>query len=249
MFIAINCASISLHLAESMLFGHKKGAFTGAIADAPGAFAEADGGTLFLDEIGELDLGLQAKLLRALETASIAPVGDVKERPVDVRVVAATNRNLPAEMRAGRFRADLYYRLAAFLIDIPELAARPGDLRALLLRCELSHRRAGEIELSPAARAALLEHRWPGNVRELRNVIERVMSLAKGPIVEAIDLQHLAPEVAQERRPRGSLEEMESEQIRRALEERGSVQEAADALGIHRSTLWRKLKRSRALSL
>ena len=181
-FVAINCAAIPEPLLESELFGHARGAFTGATADRLGLFEEADGGTLLLDEIGELPLGLQVKLLRALQEGTVRRVGDNAERRVDVRVVAATSRDLEAEMAAGRFRADLFYRLNVVRLHIAPLRERPEDVAALALHVvtRVNERLGLAVQgITPAAMRRLLEHRWPGNVRELENAVERAMVLAE----------------------------------------------------------------------
>jgi two-component system response regulator PilR (NtrC family) len=187
-FVAVNCGAIPDELMESELFGHKKGAFTGAIADKRGLFAEADGGTLFLDEIGELSLGLQVKLLRALQERRIKPVGDTDEREVDVRVVAATNRELEAEVARGAFRADLYYRLNVIEIRLPPLRQRREDLPLLIdhFITKFARDQGKPITgLSAAALDRLEAHDFPGNVRELENVIERAVALTAGPTIDA----------------------------------------------------------------
>jgi two-component system, NtrC family, response regulator AtoC len=181
-FVAINCAAIPATLIESELFGYEKGAFTDAKARKEGLFEQAEGGTLFLDEIGELELGLQAKLLRVLEEGSFRRVGGLKDIPLDVRIVAASNRDLRAESEAGKFRLDLYYRLSVIQIDIPSLRERGDDI---LLLAEHYIKQFGErlklrrkIQgLSPEVAAAFRRYAWPGNVRELRNVIERALIL------------------------------------------------------------------------
>src|SRR5262249_39668221 len=182
-FVAINCAALPGTLIESELFGYEKGAFTDAKARKEGLFEQAEGGTLFLDEIGELELSLQAKLLRVLEEGSFRRVGGLKDLPLDIRVIAASNRDLKTESEAGRFRADLFYRLSVIQIDIPPLRERGDDIRLLaehymsLFRSRL---RKHSDAISPAALAAFRQYEWPGNVRELRNVIERAMILEDG---------------------------------------------------------------------
>ncbi|MBI5549712.1 MAG: sigma 54-dependent Fis family transcriptional regulator, partial [Deltaproteobacteria bacterium] len=188
-FVPVNCGALSKELVESELFGHEKGAFTGAEKLHKGAFEEADGGTLFLDEIGELPLPLQAKLLRALELGEIKRVGASKPMTVDVRIVAATNRDLRTEVKQGRFREDLYWRLCVVPLQLPPLRARRGDL-ALLMRHFLkvyapTH---ASVTISPEAEAKLFEHGWPGNVRELKNVLHRSLLLRKGERIEADDV-------------------------------------------------------------
>ncbi|MEQ8279508.1 MAG: sigma 54-interacting transcriptional regulator [Deltaproteobacteria bacterium] len=253
-FIAVNGAAISPHLAESLLFGHRRGAFTGADQDTLGAFREAAGGTLFLDEVGELEPAMQAKLLRVLETGQVQPVGAATPTPVDVRVVSATNRNLLEESATQRFRADLYYRLSTFRLDVPALGCRPNDLAELIDRFIAAHDRAGEVSLAPCARAALCEHDWPGNVRELKNIVDRVMSISAGPVLTATQLCALAPELRSAAdtpttAPRTSapLDALERSAVERALAVHGSVKRAAEALGIHRTTLWRMRQRWQTL--
>jgi two-component system response regulator AtoC len=187
-FVAVNCGAIPEHLLESELFGHARGAFTGAVDDRHGLFEEANGGTLFLDEIGELPLALQVKLLRALQEGEVRPVGDNTPRAVDVRVVAATSRDLEAEVRAGRFRADLFYRVNVVRIQLPPLRERREDIPDLVRHfLGVFNKRLGLAiaGVTPAAMRLLMDHAWPGNVRELENVIERAMVLADGPQIEA----------------------------------------------------------------
>jgi len=182
--IAVNCGALSAPLLESTLFGHKRGAFTGAVSDAPGLFVEADGGTLFLDELGDLELGLQAKLLRALESGEILPVGAARAVRVDVRLICATNRKLPEMIADGRFRDDLYWRVRGVEIELPRLADRPGDLPVLaqhflnLARTLVPGARTAR--LAPDALRALEVHAWPGNLRELRHEMQRALVMAAG---------------------------------------------------------------------
>ncbi|HVK76065.1 MAG TPA: sigma-54 dependent transcriptional regulator, partial [Kofleriaceae bacterium] len=193
-FVAVNCGAIPDELMESELFGHVKGAFTGAHADRPGLFREADGGTLVLDEIGELSLGLQVKLLRALQEKKVKPVGGSHEIEVDVRVVAATNRELEEEVARGAFRQDLYYRLNVIEVRLPPLRQRREDVSLLV---EHFLRRFGKDHhktltgLSPAAMKRLEDYDFPGNVRELENIIERAVALAGGPMIDVDDLPAL----------------------------------------------------------
>ncbi len=186
-FVAVNCGAISPQLIESELFGHKKGAFTGADDDRAGLFEAAKGGTLFLDEVGELPLELQPRLLRALETGSVRRVGDVAERPVDARVVAATHRDLSRMVAEGRFREDLLHRLWVLSVTVPPLSARRSDV-ILLAERFISEAGGSPKRLSPSARTALLHHDFPGNVRELKNRILRAQHLAEGLMIEADDL-------------------------------------------------------------
>jgi two-component system, NtrC family, response regulator AtoC len=191
-FLRLNCAALVEPLAESELFGHEKGAFTGATRAKPGLLASAAGGTVFLDEVGEMPLALQAKLLRVLDERQVWPVGSVRPQPIDVRFVAATNRVLEDEIDRGRFRQDLYFRLSGVTLQVPPLRARPREVLAL---AEMFAARAAaglglpSLELTAAARAALAGHGWPGNVRELKNVIERAALLARGNELDAFDLR------------------------------------------------------------
>ena len=190
-FIPVNCAAISGTLFESHMFGHLKGAFTGSNYAALGCFRAADGGTVFLDEVGELEPAMQAKLLRVLQEGTVVPVGSHEEHPVDVRVVAATNRDLLAEVRAGRFREDLYYRLAVVTLKTISLGERPEDLEPLvdyLLASQVVKHGLPLKPLSDAAFAKLQAHSWPGNVRELQNVLERATMLAQDAFIEACDI-------------------------------------------------------------
>ncbi len=178
-FVVVDCGSVSSTLLESQLFGHAKGAFTGAVEDRKGAFEAANGGTLFLDELGELELALQPKLLRALEARTICRLGEVKERPVDVRFIAATHRDLRAMVKSGDFREDIYYRLAVVQCQIPPLRSRPEDIEYLALEL-VSTLSQGKSRLHPKALEALKRYRWNGNGRELRNVIQRGVLLSNG---------------------------------------------------------------------
>ncbi|WP_294196635.1 sigma 54-interacting transcriptional regulator [uncultured Sphingomonas sp.] len=186
-FIAINCAALPETMLEAMLFGHQKGAFTGASSGGEGFFRAADGGTLLLDEVAEMPLNLQAKLLRVLQEREVVPIGATAPQPVNVRVVACANRDLQAEVAAGRFRADLYYRLSVFPLSTRALADRPQDIPALAATMILRH--AGNRQTLPwpsdEAVAALVAHDWPGNVRELENVIQRALLFANGDTIEA----------------------------------------------------------------
>jgi len=189
--LRLNCAALAESLAESELFGHEKGAFTGAARAKPGLFEASSGGTVFLDELGEMPLAIQAKLLRVIDERNVRPVGGLQARPIDVRFVAATNRTLEDEIVAGRFRQDLYFRLSGVTLHIPPLRERPRELLALadafLARAAAALDRSG-LRIGAAARSALALHTWPGNVRELKNVIERAVLLANGDEVGAGDL-------------------------------------------------------------
>ena len=245
-FVTVSCPSLSRELLEAELFGHVKGAFTGAVADAPGKVAAADGGTLFLDEIGELPLAIQPKLLRLLQEREYERVGEARPRRANVRVIAATNRPLADEVRAGRFREDLYYRLNVIAVALPGLHERPGDLA----RLAESYRRFFAVRLgkklgafSPAVAAAFAGYRWPGNLRELRNVIERAAILATGETIELHDLPEefgLKPDPAVAVGARVTLDQLEAEHIRRVLAMCRSLDEAARVLGIDPATLYRK---------
>lgn len=204
-FVAVNCGAIPENLIESELFGHKKGSFTGAVADKPGLFEVANGGTLFLDEVGELPLAMQVKLLRAIQDRSFRRVGGNDLVKVDVRIIAATNRDLEAMVAQGTFREDLYYRLNVILIAVPPLRERKGDVEILIdAFLEKISRKQGKpqtYDIDPAARSALLQHAWPGNVRELENVIERAVTLATDATVHVAQLPPAFQEGAPERAP------------------------------------------------
>ncbi len=243
--VVFDCGSVTASLIESELFGHEKGAFTGAVAERNGAFERADGGTLFLDEIGEMPLDLQPRLLRALEQREVRRVGGSVELPVDVRVLAATNRDLAAEVAAGRFRQDLYFRVNTAVVEVPPLRARPEDLKILV-----DHMLEGRTSVTPAAMAALAAYDWPGNVRELRNVVTTAVAMLDGDV---LDVRHLMFPSTTPRREREleelplagrSLEAIEKAAIRQTLDrEGGNKTRAARALGIAPSTLYEKLKK------
>jgi len=251
-FVAVNCGALVGALLESELFGHVKGAFTGALGAKRGLFVAADRGTLFLDEIGELAAELQPKLLRALQEGEIKPVGGIDTQKVDVRVVAATNRDLRADVRAGRFREDLYYRLNVITLEIPPLRERPEDIpplcEHLVARAAARARRPAPV-LSPGALEFLCAQRWPGNVRELANAVERAVVLG-GDVLEAADFAGPAsPRVQAAAGPDSypfvgmSLEQLEKLHIERVLAEcAGQKGRAAEILGINRTTLWKKLR-------
>ena len=195
-FIAINCAAIPDNMLEATLFGHEKGAFTGAVAAQPGKFELADGGTILLDEISEMPLGLQAKLLRVLQEREVERVGARKPITLDIRVLATTNRDLAGEVAAGRFREDLYYRLSVFPLAWRALRERPADILPLAERLLAKHVKKmnhAAVQLSPQARAALVAHAWPGNVRELDNAIQRALILQQGGLIQPHDLCLTAP--------------------------------------------------------
>jgi two-component system response regulator FlrC len=235
-FLAVNCAALPETMLEALLFGHARGAFTGALTAAPGLFRAADGGTLFLDEIGELPLALQAKLLRAVETREVLPVGETVPVRVTARLVAATNRDLAQAVEAGAFRADLWWRLCVFPLALAPLSARPGDIVPLVARL-LGGRAA---QLSEAMLARLVAHDWPGNVRELANLLARAAILAgDGPITD--DHVQLPAQVEAAALP-DQLRRQEAEALGRALVECGGRRiEAARRLGISERTLRYKL--------
>jgi NtrC-family two-component system response regulator AlgB len=249
-FVTVHCPSLSAELLESELFGHARGAFTGAVQDKPGKVAVADGGTLFLDEIGDLPLVLQPKLLRLLQDRQYERVGETRTRACDVRLLAASNRPLEAAIAAGAFREDLLYRLQVIEVVVPPLRQRPGDIAALaehLLR--FFSQQAGKqlLGFTDEAMAALLQYPWPGNVRELRNAIERGVILASEAAVGLADLPaqigSALPARPVEIGARMTLEQLEAEHIRRVLAETATMEEAASVLGIDPSTLYRKRKR------
>jgi DNA-binding NtrC family response regulator len=250
-FVVVSCTTLSEHLLESELFGHVKGAFTGAWRDHRGRLEGAGGGTVFLDEIGELPSDLQGKLLRFLEERRFERVGDESTREVDVRIIAATNRDLPPEVAAGRFRQDLFYRLQVIGIALPSLRERREDLPALvehLLRNLCARHRRPGVSLEPAALAALRAYPWPGNVRELVNALERALVLAPGSTIRAADLPDhvLAPVVvpiAIEGEGPVSLDELERRHVQAVLSQSATLEEAAARLGINVTTLWRKRRR------
>jgi two-component system response regulator AtoC len=258
-FVAVNCGALPEGLVESELFGHSRGAFTGATESRPGRFVEADGGTLFLDEIGELPLAAQVKMLRVLQDRTVTAVGDTRSRTVSTRVVAATNQDLEALVGQGRFRADLYYRLNVVPLALPPLRDRPVDI-PLLVRHFLgvSNRRLGrKVVISEATLTCLSLYCWPGNVRELENLIERLVILDRRGVIEPVDLpaKFLTPERVQagqaaEALHSGAIDlgktmaQIESTLIAAALRaEDGNKSRAAERLGLSRTTLIDKLKR------
>jgi two-component system, NtrC family, response regulator AtoC len=261
-FVAVNCAGIPEHLLESEFFGHVEGAFTGARRARRGLFEEADGGTLMLDEIGEMPAGLQAKLLRVLQDGRVRPVGSNREREVDVRIVASTNRDLQDDVASGRFREDLYFRLETFTLEVPPLRERGGDLDLLLAHyLNLHALRAGKKldGFTVGAMQRLQRHTFPGNVRELRNVVERAVTFATGPLVEEEDLPDRvrAAKGGDTARESGlpdgllrpgddmlpTLREVERRYIDHVLDRvDGNKRRAAALLGIARRTLYRRLE-------
>ena len=245
-FVTVSCPSLSRELLESELFGHVKGAYTGAVADTLGKVAAAEGGTLFLDEIGEMPLEIQPKLLRLLQEREYERVGEAKPRRANVRVIAATNRALAGEVKAGRFREDLFYRLNVISVALPGLRDRPADLARLAesYRKFFAARLGKRITaFSPAVSAAFAAYSWPGNLRELRNVIERASILAGGETIELCDLPEelgVRPDPAISVGARVTLDALETEHIRRILASARNLDEAARTLGIDPATLYRK---------
>jgi len=246
-FIALNCATFSENLIESEVFGHEKGAFTSAYETKHGIVEVADRGTLFLDEIAEMPVALQAKLLRFLDTGEFRRVGGNKILHVDVRVIAATNKDLREFISQGKFREDLYYRLNVINIVIPPLRERPEDIAGLTeyFLEKYSQKISKPIKgVTPEARALLGGYAWPGNVRELENVVERAVILCGSEMIEADDLSVPAARAAVEKGAAGSLEEMERDYILRVLREfHGNQSKASQVLGIDRKTLYLKLKK------
>ncbi|MGZ5434099.1 MAG: sigma-54-dependent transcriptional regulator, partial [Thermoanaerobaculia bacterium] len=249
-FIDVNCAAIPEELIESELFGHRKGAFTGAIEDRKGKFELADGGTLFLDEIGDMSLKTQAKVLRVLQEQTFQRVGAQQTIRVDVRVIAATNKDLQQEIANGSFRSDLYYRLNVIPIEVPLLSARGNDVVLLaehFLRRFAAETRAPKKKLSAGAASKLRAYDWPGNVRELRNVVERMAILVPHETIEAEDVhlgaaREATPAIPANLTLREARDEFERQYILARLKEfAGNVSRTADALGVERSNLYRKL--------
>jgi two-component system NtrC family response regulator len=253
-FISVNCGALAETLLESELFGHEKGAFTGAITMKKGRFELADGGTLFLDEIGDMSPPLQVKLLRVLQEMEFERVGGTKTIKIDVRVLSASNRNLKDDVAGGVFREDLFYRLNVIHIEVPPLRERMEDVRLLVSHFIDKYGTGKKIELSPQAWEALYTHSWPGNVRELENVIERAVVLNSEGLIDLKDLpaeftkatgdldvdRFIPPEAPLQ----GTLEEIEEKLIRRALKQSGNVQShAAEQLGITKSLIQHKMKK------
>jgi DNA-binding NtrC family response regulator len=251
-FVTVNCSAVVETLFESELFGHVRGAFTGATDNKPGLFEAADGGTLFLDEVGELPAAIQAKLLRVLETGEVQRVGSLQPRKVDVRIIAATNRDLRADIDAGLFRSDLFYRLNVVELHVPPLRDRREDIPYLTAAFvkEFADRFGRTIEgVSPAAEQLLMTAEWRGNVRELRNVLERACMLADGGTLSERDVEVAMPSPsdaghADADEDSDDLDVVEREHIVRVLAEmRGNKVAAARRLGISRRTLYRRLER------
>jgi DNA-binding NtrC family response regulator len=255
-FVAVNCAAIPEHLLESELFGHERGAFTGAVARRTGRFERADGGTLFLDEIGDMSLVLQSKILRVLEERVLERVGGEEVLPLDVRVVAATHQDLEQRIAAGEFREDLYYRLAVVELHVPPLRERGDDIRELALHyvAHFADRYSRPMEgMTEEAITRLQAYPWPGNVRELRNVLDRAVLLSRGGVLRPSELRLGAASRRAPARSEGdpisgyppstSLSEVEADHIGRVLVSvEGHMGKAAEVLGIHRNTLARKVR-------
>jgi two-component system response regulator HydG len=253
-FVVINCSAYPATLLESELFGHEKGAFTGAVRQKIGRFEQADKGTVFLDEIGEIPASAQIKLLRVLQTQKFERIGGEKTLAVDVRFLAATNKDLLEEVKKGNFREDLYYRLNVIPVRIPPLKNRPNDipLQARYFIRQFAAEQGKDIaEFSSEAMRMLLDYHWPGNVRELENSIERAVVLAKGKLIEVSDLPSALhqPEVSELAEPQGTIMENEAKLLKEALENcNWNKKQAALRLGISRNTLYRKLKKYNILT-
>ena len=250
-FVAVNCSSFSKELLESEMFGHKAGSFTGALKDKKGLFEEAKHGTIFLDEIGEMAFELQAKLLRILETGEYIKIGDTKPTRVNVRIIAATNRNLPEEIAKGRFREDLFYRLGVFQVHLPPLRERTGDIRLLakaFIRNFSAQLSRAINEITPEFLSTLEQQPWKGNIRELRNVIERSLIVCEGDRLDIADLPLEIQNAHYEQSDDGmpdcfELSAMERRHIARVLEyTKGNKTEAARLLKIGLTTLYRKIE-------
>jgi NtrC-family two-component system response regulator AlgB len=249
-FVMVNCTTLSEHLLESELFGHVKGAFTGAIKDKPGRLEAANRGTVFLDEIAELPGPLQTKFLRFLQDERFERVGGNQTIQVNARIIAATNRDLQQEIAGGRFRVDLYYRLNVISLRVPALREHLEDLinlaEKLLAAAATRNKRTG-LQFSAEAKEALIAYSWPGNIRELRNAVERAAVLSRGNLIQKEDLPDAIFQPATTRLvdlpPGASLEDMEAEHIRRVMALTPTLEDAAETLGIGMATLWRKRKR------
>ena len=246
-FVTVSCPSLSRELLESELFGHVKGAFTGALLDTQGKVAAAEGGTLFLDEIGDLPLEIQAKLLRLLQEREYERVGETRQRRANVRVISATNRDLELAVRDGRFREDLFYRLNVITIRLPPLRDRYQDLERIAKRqLEFFAQRAGKQfkGFTPAALDAMRSYQWPGNLRELRNLIERAVILGTGDQIDMDDLTEIVQTRAELRLGgKVTLEEIENEHLRRVISNSRTIDEAASVLGVDPATLYRRKKK------
>lgn len=263
--VPVNCGAIPEEILESELFGHEKGAFTGAVATRIGRFQLADSGTIFLDEIGEMSPKLQVKLLRVLQERKVDPVGSTRSIDVDVRVIAATNKDLAAEVKAGRFREDLFYRLQVVPVELPALRERTGDVKLLVnhfLRKYSEENNTHEFTIAPQALDTLERYSWPGNIRELENVIERLAVLCEGEVINPCDLPDY---INQEHKPLSSqiemhhlpesgidfnrvVEDFENRWIMLALDKtNGNKKAAAKILGLNRTTLVEKIKKKNLL--
>ncbi len=250
-FVVVNCTTLSEELLESELFGHMRGAFTGAIKDKPGRLEAADGGTVFLDEIADLSATLQTKFLRFVQEQSFERVGGDRTIHVDIRIIAASNRDLRSEVAARRFREDLFYRLNVITLSVPPLRERREDILPLaqwMLSAASVRNRRAPMRLAPETATALTNYNWPGNVRELRNALERAAVLCRSDVITPDDLPDSvfreAPNNTQAgAAPAASLEKIEREHIRRVLAQSATLDEAAATLGINVTTLWRKRKR------
>jgi two-component system, NtrC family, response regulator AlgB len=248
-FVTVNCPCLHPQLLESELFGHVRGAFTGAVSDTAGLVAAAEGGTLFLDEIGELPPALQPKLLRLLQERCYERVGEARTRTADIRIVAATNRDLAAEVAAGRFREDLFYRLNVISLELPALRQRPEDVLPMALQLLEEFAKSAGRKLagfSAEARMALQRHSWPGNLRELRNCIERAVILCERDVIDVDDLPNLTTAPLEATPQVGdfvTLATLEEAHIRRVVEKAGSFMQAARLLGINKTTLYRRRRR------
>ena len=246
-FVTVSCPSLSRELLESELFGHVKGAFTGALLDTQGKVAAAEGGTLFLDEIGDLPLEIQAKLLRLLQEREYERVGETRQRRANVRVISATNRDLELAVRDGRFREDLFYRLNVITIRLPPLRDRYQDLERIAKRqLEFFAQRGGKqfLGFTPAALDAMRSYQWPGNLRELRNLIERAVILGNGDQIDVDDLTEIVQTRAELRLGgKVTLEEIENEHLRRVISNSRTIDEAASLLGVDPATLYRRKKK------
>jgi transcriptional regulator with PAS, ATPase and Fis domain len=250
--VAVNCAAVPATLVESELFGHVRGAFTGATDRRMGRFEQADGGTLFIDEIGDFELGLQAKLLRVLESFTVTPVGGHEDRKVDVRVLAATSRDIRKMVENGTFREDLYYRLNVVSITLPPLRDRPDDIPVLIehfLKEIATMKKTESKHVTPEVVRRLQTYRWPGNVRELRNTLESMMVLSEGPTLTEADLPERIAGQSMEMTPSLeipsglTMDELERLAITKALDQcQGNRTHAAERLGISVRTLQRKLR-------
>jgi two-component system nitrogen regulation response regulator NtrX len=254
-FVEVNCAAIPEELIESELFGHVRGAFTGALADRRGKFELADGGTIFLDEIGDMSLKTQAKVLRALQEQAFEPVGGASRIKVDVRVIAATNKDLPAEIRNGTFREDLYFRLNVIPIFVPPLRERQNDIALLadhfMQEFATEYGRRVKV-LDRGAVVALQHYAWPGNVRELRNLVERLIIMVPGETIGAANVSFLPGAPAPVVEPAGSCEKVSLQEararferdfiLRTLAEQEGNISRTAEVLGVERSNLYRKMR-------